>query len=458
MNQAPYPPPLVFVDLETTGANFANDRIIEIGLVEVDAEGVREWSTLVNPGIPIPPFISHLTGIDNEMVASAPRFDELAPGLQERLKNHLFIAHNARFDYSFLKREFLRLGMAFRAPSLCTVKLSRRLYPGHHRHSLDALMTRFNISAQERHRALADARVLWELWQVWQAQLPEASLQKAVETLVGRSLLPPQIRPEIIDDLPESPGAYALRAEDGKLLRSGRCANLRQQILSFFTPARRETTLAKQTWHIEWRETAGEVGARLAELEFAAVSRTPLEGLCAWQLRQYAVGDFRPALVTADSLDFAGSDELFGLYLSPREAQLALRKLTEAHHLCHGLTGTGNTAPGEACVGFRQKSCRGACVGKEAISLHSARLMAALAKYRVQRWPYAGPVALVERDEFGMHEDFHMIDRWRYLGTVHSEAELHACLENSRLPPFDPEVYRVLGKALKAGKLRVIAC
>ena len=121
MNQAPYPPPLVFVDLETTGANFANDRIIEIGLVEVDAEGVREWSTLVNPGIPIPPFISHLTGIDNEMVASAPRFDEFAPGLQERLKNHLFIAHNARFDYSFLKREFLRLGMACRAPSLCTV-------------------------------------------------------------------------------------------------------------------------------------------------------------------------------------------------------------------------------------------------------------------------------------------------------------------------------------------------
>ena len=109
-------------------------------------------------------------------------------------------------------------------------------------------------------------------------------------------------------------------------------------------------------------------------------------------------------------------------------------------------------------MGFRQKSCRGACVGKEAISLHSARLMAALAKYRVQRWPYAGPVALVERDEFGMHEDFHMIDRWRYLGTVHSEAELHACLENSRLPLFDPEVYRVLGKALKAGKLRVIAC
>ena len=172
MNQAPYPPPLVFVDLETTGANFANDRIIEIGLVEVDAEGVREWSSLVNPGVAISPFISRLTGIDDTMVADAPEFAGLAPLLQEKFRGRLFIAHNARFDYSFLKREFMRLGVSFRMPCLCTVKLSRRLYPEHHRHSLDALMARFQISASERHRALADARVLWELWQAWHRLLP----------------------------------------------------------------------------------------------------------------------------------------------------------------------------------------------------------------------------------------------------------------------------------------------
>ena len=457
MNPVPYPPPLVFVDLETTGANFANDRIMEIGLVTVDADGVREWSSLVNPERAVPPFISQLTGIDEAMLTSAPRFAELAPLLQEKLQNRLFIAHNARFDYSFLKREFLRLGMSFRAPSLCTVKLSRKLYPQHHRHSLDALMTRFQVSASERHRALADARVLWALWQVWHQQLPAATIQQAVDVIVGRPQLPPQLRPEMIDDLPESPGAYALRAEDGTLLKSGRCANLRQQVLSFFTPARRESLLARQTWQIEWRETAGEVGARLAELAFAATRRTPLHELCAWQLHPHAAGDYRPVLVKASALDFATAPALFGLYLSPREALLSLRKLTEAHHLCHSLTGTGSTAPGEACVGFKQRACRGACVGKEAYALHSARLMAALAKYRLHRWPYSGPVALVERDEFGMHEDFHLIDRWRYLGTVHSAEACQQAREAPRsLPPFDPEIYRLLSKAVQGGKVRVL--
>ena len=134
--------PLIFLDLETTGANFANDRIIEIGVVEVGQDGAREWSSLVNPGRPVPPFITGLTGIDTAMVATAPRFEDLAVPLLERLKGRLFVAHNARFDYSFLKREFLRLGLNFRAPSLCTVKLSRRLFPEHHRHSLEALVSR----------------------------------------------------------------------------------------------------------------------------------------------------------------------------------------------------------------------------------------------------------------------------------------------------------------------------
>ena len=122
--------PLAFVDLETTGATATSDRITEIGIVEVDADGtVREWQQLVNPGTRIPPFIEQLTGISNEMVADAPTFESVAAETLRRLEGRLFIAHNARFDYGFLKNEFKRLGIAFRAPVLCTVKLSRTLYP-----------------------------------------------------------------------------------------------------------------------------------------------------------------------------------------------------------------------------------------------------------------------------------------------------------------------------------------
>ena len=108
--------PLAFVDLETTGATATHDRITEIGIVEVDADGtVREWQQLVNPGMRIPPFIEQLTGISNDMVADAPPFETVAAETMKRLEGRLFIAHNARFDYGFLKNEFKRLGITFRA-------------------------------------------------------------------------------------------------------------------------------------------------------------------------------------------------------------------------------------------------------------------------------------------------------------------------------------------------------
>ena len=184
--------PLVFVDLETSGANFASDRVIEVGLVEVDADGAREWSVLVNPEAPISPFITRLTGIDDAMVGSAPTFRQLAPTLLDRLRGRLLVAHNARFDYSFLQCEFKRLGVEFRTPTLCTVKLSRKLFPEHHRHNLDALVTRHGLKvAGNRHRALADARILWELWQCWHKELASEAVRSAVATIVGRPELPP---------------------------------------------------------------------------------------------------------------------------------------------------------------------------------------------------------------------------------------------------------------------------
>ena len=136
--------PLAIVDLETTGTHPARDRVTEIAVLEVNGfELAAEWSTLVNPETGIEPGIQALTGISNEMVAAAPRFAALAAELYERLDGRLLIAHNARFDYGFLRREFERAGLKYLSKTLCTVKLSRRLYPGHARHNLDSLIERF---------------------------------------------------------------------------------------------------------------------------------------------------------------------------------------------------------------------------------------------------------------------------------------------------------------------------
>lgn len=448
--------PLLFVDLETTGANFANDRIIEIGFVEVDQHGSREWNSLVNPGRPVSDFITGLTGISTAMVSSSPSFEQLAPVVLEKLRGHLFIAHNARFDYTFLKREFKRLGIEFRATNLCTVKLSRKLFPQHHRHSLDALLERFDIAAGDRHRALADARVLWGLWQHWYQILPAEDIQNAIDLIIGRPDLPPQIDSAVIEDLPEATGAYALYGEDGSLLLVKRSTNIRQQVLAHFSSANRNTSLWRNTWRVKWLEAAGELGARLNELKLGSIARQKADELCSWQLVQVGDGDFRPQLVYARDTDFALACDLFGLYRHRREALQALRKIAEAHRLCQTLIGLGTGSPGEACVAYKQRTCRGACVGKESLSLHSARLMTALAKSKLSHWPYAGPVALIESDEFGMREDYHLIDRWRCLGTVHDEAALHELLDSRNDASFEPEIYRLINKFLKAGKVRVL--
>jgi DNA polymerase-3 subunit epsilon len=176
---------VVFLDLETTGASAGQDRITEVGLIEVD-DGyfVREWSTLVNPGRPIPSLIQSLTGINDAMVATAPSFEDIAQELYEAIDGRMLIAHNARFDYGFLEQEFRRIDQEFSAPVLCTVRLSRKLFPQHARHNLDTLISRHDIDCDARHRALGDARVLWKLAQQWRTDPGEAAVLEAMAKLL----------------------------------------------------------------------------------------------------------------------------------------------------------------------------------------------------------------------------------------------------------------------------------
>ncbi|MEK7437309.1 MAG: 3'-5' exonuclease [Pseudomonadota bacterium] len=180
---------MIFLDLETTGMAAAHERITEIGLVEVRA-GVRvgNWSQLVNPQRGIPPFIQSLTGISDAMVKHAPTFAELAPGLFERLKGKVLIAHNARFDYGFLRHEFGRVGLSYVPRLLCTVKLSRKLFPEQRRHNLDSLIERHGLSCNSRHRALGDAEVLWQFLQKIQAEVDAERVDAALRVQLGAPL------------------------------------------------------------------------------------------------------------------------------------------------------------------------------------------------------------------------------------------------------------------------------
>ena len=225
--------PTVFVDLETTGGSIVHDRITEIGIIEVGPAGVSEWSTLVNPWQRIPPFIEKLTGISNQMVSDAPGFADLASEVLQRLAGRLFVAHNARFDYGFLKNEFKRVGITFHATVACSVKLSRRLFPGEFKHNLDSIIARHQLPMVSRHRALADARAVWLFVEKMQREQP-VLLQQAFAEQVLRPSLPEGLDADSVDALPELPGVYLFYADNDVPLYVGKSVNLRRRVLQHF--------------------------------------------------------------------------------------------------------------------------------------------------------------------------------------------------------------------------------
>jgi DNA polymerase-3 subunit epsilon len=183
-------PPLAFVDIETTGGHAERDRITEVAVVTVQEGQIQEWSILINPGVSIPRNIQTLTGINNEMVASQPYFDEIAKEIYEQLEGKIFIAHNARFDYGFLKASFKRSGIDFRSKVLCTVKMSRHLFPGQSRHNLDTLIAVHSLKVNSRHRALGDAQLLEQFWRVCVEQFGVTKILEVMKVLLAHPSLP----------------------------------------------------------------------------------------------------------------------------------------------------------------------------------------------------------------------------------------------------------------------------
>ena len=446
--------PLVFLDLETTGATAAHDRITEIGLIEVEHGRVLgEWSTLINPERRIPPFIESLTGISNDMVALAPTFAEVARGLRSRLDGKLLVAHNARFDYGFLKNEFQRLDIKYRSDLLCTVRLSRRLFPGHARHNLDSLMQRHGITCSARHRALGDARVLWDLMQEWHHEVGAKALATAIAAQIKTPTLPPGLPEFVIDEIPETPGVYLFFGENDMPLYVGESVNLRSRILSHFAGDHRlskDMRIVQQLKRIDWKETAGELGALLEEARLVKQLHPILNrrlrrnnDLCAFAWDPAAGG--APQLVSATGIDFRDTANIYGMFRSKRAALDTLRSLAQAFELC--LIATGLEKGGGPCFAHQIRRCRGVCAGAESPARHDLRLMRALSELRLAAWPFKGRIGV--RESSDEHSELHVIDHWCHVGTVRSEGELDALTAQ---PSFDLDTYKILKRFLSGSR------
>jgi DNA polymerase-3 subunit epsilon len=448
-------PKLAFVDVETTGSSPERERVTEVGVVTVETDGaalrVTEWSSLVNPGMPIPAEISWLTGITNDMVRDAPDFAALAPALFDRLEGAVFVAHNARFDYGFLRAEFARAGLDWQAKTLCTVRLSRHLYPDRAPHTLDAIIERFNLGGEARHRALGDARVLWRLLQALAARHPAGELERAVALLLKRPSLPPHLPPDALDGIPHAPGVYLFYGLNAHPIYIGKSVDLKARIGGHFTAehrAPRELRLSQEVHRIEWEETAGEIGALLRESALVK-TRLPAHNV-ALRRRLNAVmvqlGDGgRPAFLPAATLPADAAGHVHGPFGSRAAARGMLIALAAEHGLCLkvlGLVGRARSAADAPCFNRQLGRCLGACVGAETREAHRERLHELLAPHLLPVWPHAGPIALVERNAARFREDWHVFDRWCWLGTSGTEDAAWA-LAATALRTFEADAARV---------------
>ena len=447
-------PSVAFVDLETTGLAAPDDRVTEVGIVRVDdAAQVSEWSTLLNPECSIPAAIQSLTGITNAMVAKAPTFRQVAGEIAERLAGCLFVAHNARFDYAFLKHEFARLGRAFNAKVLCTVRLSRHLYPECARHNLDAVIERHGLCAVDRHRALGDARILWQFVETIYRDKSTAEVDSAVSRILKVPSLPPQLAPDALESIPEAPGVYLFYGLNALPLYIGKSVNLRERVASHFSSDYRSANdlrLSAEIVRIEVKRTAGELGALLLESRLVKTLLPAHNHRLRKRSDMVALliaDDAFPDYVQSSAIDPAHLDGLYGPFTSRARARAALREIAKRERLCWKTLGLERRSG--PCFARQLGRCAGACVGAQPRTEHAARLRGALARQALAAWPYAGTIAVREYDAISASTQVHVFRDWCWLGSASDEEQLNAMVESPPRPEFDLDIYRVLARRLR---------
>jgi DNA polymerase-3 subunit epsilon len=450
MKEGAYPA-LAFVDIETTGSHFDRDRITEIGIKTLSGNEIQVWEQLINPQTFIPQNIQRLTGISPQMVEGQPSFDQIARELKEELEGKIFIAHNARFDYGFIKASFKRIGIDFKPKVLCTVKLSRLLFPEQSRHNLDTIISAHDLKVSARHRALGDADLLLQFWRICESKFGKEKLNEVINQLIGNPSLPPNIDKDLIDSIPDTPGCYIFYGENKVPLYIGKSISLRSRVMGHFQGAlsqRKEMKLSLQIRDIDWIQTSGELGALILESRLIKERMPSMniklrrsKDLCGWSLVENDTGVLTPVLVTHHHLAPGLQDNLYGLFYSKREAHSYLKAIAKKHHLCEALLGLEKGVEGKSCFGYQVKQCSGACLNLTPIALHNLQLKTVLEFFKVQVWPYSGPIAIKEGGEMIV------IDKWCYLGTAINQDEIYELAESGEVE-FDLDIYKIVKKAL----------
>lgn len=444
------PTSLSFIDVETTGANAAYGRIIEIGIIKVvDGKVVREFKTLLNPNAYLDPFIENMTGINSIELETAPEFYEIKDELLEIFEDSIFVAHNVRFDYGFIRNEFKRVGIRFSSKHFDTIKLARLLYPNYRRYSLDAIIENFGITCKSRHRAFDDAKVIYEFYNLSQKKIKPELFEQAVGIALKRTSVPTKIPIETIDLLPETPGVYIFSDENGSQLYIGKSVNIRDRVLSHFTNDHLSLTdmkISQTAAQIETIGTAGELGALLLESTLIK-EKQPIYNRMLRESRKMPIllktvnenGFNSIEVKELNEIDSEQIESVLGVFRTLKQTREYLYEVAREYKLCPKILGLEKGKG--PCFYSHLGQCLGACKGLEIPIKYNLRFDEGFYKRKIRPWRFDHPILIREEGET---EEGHVIDKWCYLGSLKSEADSIEDLK--REYRFDYDTYKILNR------------
>jgi DNA polymerase III subunit epsilon len=444
--------PLVFVDIETNGLNSLRGRIIEVAAIRVEnGKIVDEFNRLIDPQTEIPDFISQLTGITAVDIAGAPTFYDIAGELHQFMDGAVFVAHNVRFDYSFLKQEFKRTGYKFNPKLLCTVKLSRAMYSSERGHKLQDLIDRCGLEVATRHRAWDDAHAMWQFINHLQVNFAPEAVNAAVSQQIRTPSLPKGLAHSQVTSLPEVPGVYIFQDERGGPLYIGKSVNIKKRVLSHFSrdhESESEFKITQTIANIEVRQTDGELQALLLESRLIK-EQQPLYNR---QLRRNQKmtlarkkldikGYISLSIEDTETIDPSRLDDILAVYTTKGKARSYFLDICKSYGLCPRLMGLEKGRG--ACFSYQLKRCGGACAGKVTAEAYNQLVMDVFENQKISQWPYKTPVLLQEISFDSEDYKSIVVDKWCVVAEVNQPEDCSPTI-SYREWVFDIDTYRIL--------------
>lgn len=369
------------LDIETTGGKYNEEGITEIAIYKFDGHKVvDQFISLINPEREIQPFVVNLTGINNNMLRSAPKFYEVAKRIVEITEDCILVAHNAQFDYRILCTEFSRLGFDFVHPSLCTVELAKDLIPGQESYSLGRLVRSLGIPVTDRHRASGDALATVKLFQMLlDKDTTKRIIQQSIRLNPKFQLEPKHI--DIIAELPSVTGVYYIHKADGSIIYIGKSKNIKQRINQHFTSTNQKSKKIQiQVTAVTYEETGSELVALLKESEeikrLKPIFNRALRRTTFTHALYSFLDDNNYINLKIDIAD--GRKKPITTFSNKQSGKSFITKAIEDYRLCQKLTGLYKTKT--SCFNYDVKACDGACIKKETSESYNKRVEALITK------------------------------------------------------------------------------